>query len=134
MNHRNDLDELLARFVHALNALDLDAFLSLWGPAPSAILPSPARVRRCDGTEEVRNAFAALFDAMRAASPADAPPYLSLVPLDVEVQELSGAVAVVTFHLELATGVGRRTLVLAQDDGRGWSVRHLHASNVAATS
>ena len=132
---RDEIDALLERFVGALNALDLESFLALWADGASAILPSPDLPRRCRGRGEVRDGFAAVFDAMRASSPAAGPPYLDLVPLDVDVQELGDDVVVVTFHLELGATFGRRTLVLARDgsgaDG-AWSVRHLHASNVAA--
>ena len=127
---RADIEEALGPFFAALNALDLDAFLATWGASPTAILPAPHLPRRYTGREEVRAGFAALFEAMRASSTADGPPYLDLVPVDLDVQELSDAVALVTFHLDLGAAFGRRTLVLSRDDGGSWRVRHLHGSNL----
>ena len=130
---RAAIDDVLRRFVDALNDLDLDRFLSLWGPDPSAILPAPQLARRVTGADEVRAGFAALLESMRATSTTDRPPYLALEPLDVDVQAIGEDVAVVTFHLELPAAFGRRTVIVARDERGGWSVRHLHASNVVTS-
>ena len=131
---RADIEQVLGPFFEALNALDLDAFLASWGSSPTAILPAAHLPQRYTGTEEVRAGFGALFEGMRAASTADRPPYLDLVPLDLDVQVLGADAAVVTFHLDLGEAFGRRTVVLARDEGGVWSVRHLHASNLPRSS
>lgn len=59
------------------------------------------------------------------------PPYMSLVPEDLELQ-VYGDVALVTFHLVNDQRLGRRTIILKSIDD-DWKIVHLHASNVSGT-
>ncbi len=56
------------------------------------------------------------------------PPYLSLIPSDLVIQ-VSGGIAVCSFHLVREHYLARRTIVLALRSG-AWKITHLHASTV----
>ena len=117
-------------FLVAFENLDLDRFMACWSSDPSVIHPFPESGRRLDGWVQVNDVWRAIFDHLRTTT--DGPPYLHLQPLDLDVRELGDGVAIVSFHLDLGSALGRRTLVLSEEAG-SWKVLHLHASNVAVT-
>ena len=59
------------------------------------------------------------------------PPFMKLEPKDLKITMLNDA-AIVTFHLENAKSLSRRTIVLAKNDSK-WQIVHIHASNVVSS-
>ena len=58
------------------------------------------------------------------------PPYQKLEPADLLIQ-ITGDMALCTFHLESPGRLGRRTIVLVRRNG-AWKILHIHASNIEA--
>jgi ketosteroid isomerase-like protein len=56
------------------------------------------------------------------------PPYQRLIPRNLAC-ETYGEIALCTFELDGADGLGRRTIVLRRQ-AEGWKITHIHASNV----
>jgi hypothetical protein len=117
----------LDEFIDAFNNLDLHRFMRLWAPDPTAIHPFPEMPKRLDGLNDVSAAWSSVFEFMRQSLPG--PPYLQLVPVDLDVRRVAPGAILVTFHLDLPTGLGRRTLLFVEEDAT-WKLVHLHASNV----
>jgi ketosteroid isomerase-like protein len=91
-------------------------------------IPEAPSVDRLDGRQQVEAGFRAVFEATRRQ--ASGPPYLHIVPRNVQIQML-GAAAIVTFEFDRGSeSVGRRTFVFAREAG-GWKIIHIHASNAA---
>ncbi len=63
----------------------------------------------------------------RSRQTGGSPPYRDLTPRDLLIQ-VEGPVALCTFHLETATSLARRTIVLVERGGV-WKILHIHASN-----
>jgi ketosteroid isomerase-like protein len=118
------------RFLTAFENLDLDAFIACFDDDATVFFPTPEPPQRFDGKAAVRAHFSQVFAAIRQGSQATAPPYHRLAPEDLTVQPLGRDAALVSFHLRNAERIARRTLVLSRGSG-GWTIRHLHASNVA---
>lgn len=126
--------ETVKTFVAALENADLDAIVGTFSENATMFMPVPLVPKRLTGRQEIRDAFAPLLDNIRAAK--TAPPYMTLTPQDLAVQEF-GTIAIVTFHLgspasdkpDAMTSFSRRTFVLQQFNGK-WLIVHMHASNM----
>src|SRR5438445_11018706 len=94
----------LREFLDAFECLDLDRFLACWGKGATVIHPIPEMPRRLDGWDEVRDAWRAVFDYMRATR--SGPRYLDLQPLDLDVRMVGVGAAVASFHLGLVQSLG----------------------------
>ena len=112
-----------AAFIGAFNALDRARFDPLFADDATLFFPGgPFEVRRVEGKTAVLGWFGKFFDVARTRSGK-----LNIQPADLKVQDY-GSVAVVTFHLNGADNVGRRTLILRKDKN-AWKIVHLHASS-----
>jgi ketosteroid isomerase-like protein len=120
------VEATVARFVAALNNLDLRDLDRLLEDHATAFLPSPQLRARIEGREAIVAALAPIFDAERKRVPG--PPYSHLQVQGLLVQR-SGATAIATFDVGTPDVSSRRTLVLVQR-GSAWKVVHFHASNV----
>ena len=94
--------------------------------------PMTESPQRFDGREAIRAHYVKVFENIRRASPAKAPPYQQLVPEDIVWHVAGPDAAIVTFHIRGAERLARRTVVFARRDG-AWLVAHLHASNLPAS-
>jgi len=132
---RPDPSTALTSFVSAMINADADALAAIFAEDATVFMPFDSAPRRIEGREEIRKAFAPLFEQVRKS--ASAPPYMKLEPRDVMTQRIGEDVAILTFHLGDAaatapTMFSRRTLVVRFENGR-WVVEHLHASNLRLT-
>lgn len=118
----------LDQFIAAFNNLNWESFRNCFADDATVIHPA-LYPRRLDGRAAYEPAWKRVFEKTRMDSGRNQPPYMNLQPLDTKVQ-MTGTIAVVTFHLKRsAASLGRRTVVLRRDAG-GWKIIHLHASNV----
>ena len=121
------VEQFLAEFVDAFDGLHWDRFRSSFSERATVYFPFPDRPLIANGKAELEAGFKGFFDRLRAT--VDGPPYLNLNPFDLRVEDLGGAV-LVTFHLDFPDSLGRRTVVLSDEDG-SWKIVHLHASNTS---
>jgi SnoaL-like domain len=125
------IDEALLVFLTAFDNLDWQAFRSCFSPTATIFHPAAPNIRRIDSPDSFVNAWLGVFERIKKSSGRTSPPYMSLNPVDLRVDNLCEDVALVTFHLIDGSTVSRRTLVFKRDSG-GWRVVHLHASNITA--
>jgi ketosteroid isomerase-like protein len=129
---RRDVSQALDRFIAAFNDLDWDRFHVAFAENVTVFnpdIPEAPSVDRLDGRAQVEAGFRAVFEASRKGT--SGPPYLHIVPRNVDVQALGDA-AIATFEFDREGGsVGRRTIVFHHERG-GWKIVHIHASNAAA--
>jgi|KBSMisStandDraft_5_1062788.scaffolds.fasta_scaffold938424_2 ketosteroid isomerase-like protein len=119
--------EFAHRFLTAFENLDMDRFIECFAADATVFFPLPEPPSRFDGKQAIREHFQGVFDAIRGGAKSG-PPYHTLNAEDLRTQPLGADAAVVTFHLRNAQRTARRTLVLHRKGG--WSIAHLHASNV----
>jgi ketosteroid isomerase-like protein len=118
VDDRGTVEQALATFV--------DAFTSLDRARMEACFTDDATVFHRFGASRRHGFWDEEFETWRATRPG--PPYLSIDPKDLQIQELGNEVAIVSFHLDNRPGeLGRRTLVFAKTPD-GWKIAHLHAS------
>lgn len=128
-NAADEVRQTLTKFLTAFDNLDWEAFRNVFADDATVYFPSQ-RATRATGRAEVEATFRQVFERIRATK--NAPPYLSLEPVDLDVQ-FFGDAAVATFHLyDLPDATGRRTVVLEKRAGE-WKIVHLHASNIQQT-
>ncbi|MGB2790880.1 MAG: nuclear transport factor 2 family protein, partial [Dokdonella sp.] len=82
--------------------------------------------KRITGKAEVERVFLAFFEEVRANRPG--PPYLNLLPQDLQVQTF-GDTALVTFMLTKERRISRRSLLFVKEASE-WKLVHMHASNL----
>jgi len=114
----------LEEFLTAFDSLDWERFRRCFASDATVFFPWDLHPHRVDGKMEVEAEFKNFFD--EACTRAKGPPYLNLIPRDVTIQ-IWQDVALVTFHLDRPSTIGRRTIVL-QRQAQQWRVLHLHAS------
>jgi ketosteroid isomerase-like protein len=115
-------------FVDAFNNLDWDRFEASWAQDATVFFPMDGQPKRVEGRGAIIAIFRSLFESLPER--AEGPPYLSIQPLNTNVQML-GDSAVVSFHLGESGPWNRRTIVFARHEDR-WLIAHLHASRLAA--
>ena len=131
---RDEAEGALRAFLKAFENCDLAAMEAAFAPdavsfdrivasAKGGPAPAADAVRRQAGMPRGMRAAALALPKTQAG-----PPYQSLVPADLLVQ-VSGTMAVCTFHLEAPNSLGRRTIVLVKRSGV-WKILHIHASTV----
>jgi ketosteroid isomerase-like protein len=126
-NRGNSVEAAFANFLDSFNRLEWERFratlateVTLFNPD----IPDATSLHRLDGRDLVEANFRSVFEAARRAGSGP-----HIIPAHVSIQSLGNA-AVVTFEFERQAGsFGRRTLVFAQQ-GAGWKIIHIHASNV----
>jgi trans-2,3-dihydro-3-hydroxyanthranilate isomerase len=121
----DSLTAFLDSFVRSFNDLEWEAFRAHFADDATVFFPGGYRASRADGRDEVESGFRDVFARWRSES--SGPPYLDIRPQELRVQQHED-VAVVTFHLQDAEGLNRRTLVLRNEES-GWRIVHLHASS-----
>lgn len=122
-----DVRKAVDAFIEAFNNLEWERFRLGFTDDATVSFPFPQVPRRADGRAEVESVFKRFFDEARKRKAS--PPYLNIEPKDVKIQRLKDA-AIVTFHLEGADAVGRRTVVFQKQEDK-WLIAHLSASSVA---
>ena len=119
-------------FIRAIDRLDPDGVSASFTNDATAFYPFSFTPERLDGRDAIVDAQRRGFDWARtqlAAAGQDEPYSLGLTPSDFVVRLLGPDAAVVTWHSNRPTHVGRRTSVLQRIDGTWKTVSH-HASNV----
>lgn len=124
-----DVRKAVDAFVKAFNDLDWDKFRLSFTDDATVFFPFPQVPRRANGRAEVEAVFKSFFDEVRKRK--SSPPYLNIDPKDLKIQRLKDA-AIVTFHLEGADTIGRRTLVFQKQRGK-WLIAHMNASSIQKT-
>lgn len=120
-----EVEAAVGRFLDALNNLDWPRFKATFADDVTLFhAASGLSARRVDNASQAESIWQEMFEDIRKRS--TGPPYLHLEPKDTLVQ-MWGDTAVVTFHLDYAKAVGRRTLVMRRI-GKEWKVVHMHAS------
>ncbi|GAB2812128.1 hypothetical protein GCM10027043_09550 [Ferruginibacter profundus] len=117
-------------FVHVFNYLEWEKFMTFFDDAATAFFPPSTKTpARADNKAAIGIIFKKVFE--NAKGQKTAPPYLDIVPEDLKIQ-LTGNIAIVTFHLKDPDMLGRRTIVLQKKNDQ-WLIIHLHASGIATS-
>jgi ketosteroid isomerase-like protein len=125
------LEQRLAGFVSAFDDLDWARFQTFFAEDATVFHPAAPNVKRTEGRAGFEQAWLGVFERIRKNSGKTSAPYMDLKPKDVRIQYLADDVALVTFHLEDGTVLGRRTMVWKRE-GQVWRIVHVHASNLEA--
>ena len=112
-------------FLEVFRRLEIEPFMAYFCEDASVFYPFQKWPKKVHGRDDIGIHFKEVFDSHRKGA---GPSYLEITPINVEVVPL-GANALVTFHLDRNTGIGRRTLLLVGRD-EGFRILHLHASNI----
>ncbi|MHC4065800.1 MAG: nuclear transport factor 2 family protein, partial [Planctomycetota bacterium] len=125
--------EVVAReLTRAIDYFDLEAFVVSFSEDVTMFYPIAALSERVDGREALSGIQERVFEdlgaRLREAGKAE-PPYFGLEPQDLKVQTLGNDSAVVTWHVDRGTHLGRRTAVVKRLDG-SWRIVSYHASNI----
>jgi ketosteroid isomerase-like protein len=119
-------EQAVALFLEAFRAMDPARFDPFFAPDATVFFPDGRfPTNRLLPRAEALATFHGLFDSLKAQGQTR----LQIDPVDQHIDRY-GDVAVVTFLLEGAGTMGRRTLVLRLQDG-SWRIVHLHASKAA---
>ncbi|MGG9962481.1 YybH family protein [Ferruginibacter sp. SUN106] len=117
----------MSEFVHVFNYLEWEKFMTFFDDDATAFFPPSAKTpARADNKTAIGIIFKKVFE--NAKGQKITPPYLDIVPEDLKLQ-LTGNIAIVTFHLKDPDMFGRRTIVLQKKNNR-WLIIHLHASGI----
>lgn len=122
-------EEALMAFLRAFEDCDLPRMEAAFARDATCFDRAPrepgdlARYRRKTGMPDGMRQL-----AMNLPKSAAGPPYQRLDPRNLAC-ETYGEIALCTFELDGADGLGRRTIVLRRQEG-GWKIIHIHASNV----
>ncbi len=121
------ITDTVQTFLAAFAALDWEQFRRCFADDATVFFPLTDHPQRGEGREQIERLFRDVFERARASSP-NGPPYLTLQPHELSIRSL-GDSALVTFHLHDPGVLCRRTLIL-QHLAEGWTIVHLHASNL----
>lgn len=120
---------LVARFIAAFNARDLDAFRHTFADDISFFVDRPFPPKRLDGRAAAEAVFSPGFAPYGPHASGPKPPLPPpIVPSHLRVQAL-GDVAIVTFELVRPTELARRTLIVRRESDGEWRIAHMHASS-----
>jgi ketosteroid isomerase-like protein len=114
-----------AAFINAFNNLEWEDFRNSFADDATVFFPSNIAYR-ADGRAEIEAGFEIFFDEGRKGR--SGPPYLNIKPKDIKIQVFR-EVAVMTFHLERQSALGRRTIIWRKQKGK-WLIVHMHASGI----
>ena len=122
-----EVRETLARFIQAFDNLDWNSFRAFFADDATVFYPR-AFPERANGRAEFEKTFRLVFEQIRAGRSTG--PYMDIQPKDLRIQ-LFDHVAIATLHLDDRTGyINRRTIILNRTE-HGWTIVHLHASEVS---
>jgi uncharacterized protein (TIGR02246 family) len=127
-------EKTVRTFLAALSNADLDGIVATFAEDATVFLPISSAPKRVTGRKQIREAFAPLIENIRSSG--RAPPYMTLNPQEMSVQNL-GTTAIITFHLskvpseasQQPVSFSRRTFVLQFRDNH-WLIVHMHGSNL----
>jgi len=125
--------EAVLAFVRALDYFELEGFVDSFSKEATLFFPMPWAPERVDGRAAIHEAQKREFARARerlAKAGKTSPPFLDLVALDMRVQVLGDEVAVVTWHVDRGTHLGRRTAVVQEQPDGTWRIVSFHASNM----
>jgi hypothetical protein len=128
----DDVRQLMASFVTALQNLDWEAFRHCWVDNP--VLYGPADSKRIDDSATFDAMWQMQFQQLRqsvAARGITSAPYVKVEPQGMRIDFPSPTVAVITFHLSDNNRLRRRMLVAAKTE-MGWKITHLNNSDVVS--
>lgn len=126
----SEVRDVLAKFVHAFDNLDWEAFRLAFDDDATVFYPR-SFPERASGRAAFEKTFKVVFQQIRSGK--TAAPYMDIQPKDMNLQ-MFGDCAIATFHLDDRFGfLNRRTIVLTKTKA-GWKIVHLHASEVSTTS
>jgi ketosteroid isomerase-like protein len=119
-------EQAVALFLEAFRAMDPARFDPFFAPDATVFFPDGRfPTNRLLPRAEALATFHGLFDSLKAQGQTR----LEIDPVDQHIDRY-GNVAVVTFLLKSGETMGRRSVVLRQDEG-AWRIVHLHASRSA---
>jgi ketosteroid isomerase-like protein len=112
-------------FIDAFRAMDEARFDRFFAPDVTMFFPDgPFPKERVEGRVAVLAAFHSFFKRVKERGRTT----LNIAPLDLRVDGYAD-VAVVTFRLDNAESVGRRSVILRKVAGE-WRIAHFHASTI----
>lgn len=126
---RDSLQVVIAtkKFVDVFANLKWDEFISFFSDDATCFFPAyRMQPQRAASKEELAKTFKLLFENARKQK--TEPPYLTIEPKEIKIQ-MTGEVAIVTFHLNSASNFGRRTIVFKKQN-ENWLIIHMHASTL----
>lgn len=128
-------EQVVRELTRAIDLFDLPAFVGSFHDDVTMIYPIDGIPRRVDGLDALaatqERVFATLGERFRADGVLEGP-YFDLRPENVVVQTVGDGAAVVTWHVDRGSHLGRRTAVVEERDGE-WKIVSYHASNVPTT-
>lgn len=127
-----DPEAVVRGLTRAIDHFDLEGFMAAFAPEVTMFYPIDALGHRVDGADALRTTQERVFGGLAARFAEQGRsegPYFGLVPLELRTQMLGEDAAVVTWHVDRGTHLGRRTAVLARRQG-AWRIVSYHASNV----
>jgi ketosteroid isomerase-like protein len=131
-NQEDEVREAVVAFIMAIDRLDLDGVAASFSDDATAFYPFSFTPARLDGRNSIVGAQSTGFDWARGqlvAAGQQEPYSLGLNPTEMVVRMIGENAAVVTWHSNRSTHVGRRTSVMQRVDGEWLTVSH-HASNM----
>lgn len=112
-------------FIGAFNTRDRASFTEAFAEDATVFFDLDDPAGRVEGRAPILDVFRPLFSGAGAAQS------IQLRPAAVRRQDFADTV-LVTFQLESALGVGRRSILFRCDPDETWRIVHLHASSVDA--
>ncbi len=126
---KDSLEESAMKFAlrmpAAIDSADYGRFIALF--REDAVMFAPFRVEPGAGRSGIADMMRPIFSRLEQAP---SRPVFSFRPRNVRVSLLGVEGAVVSWEMDVASGVARRTVVLARH-GSSWLIVHVHADNAA---
>lgn len=121
----------LTQFLAAYENLDWEPFAESFAQDAMVFFSAPESPRGVQGKAAALTRFRLVFDGIRRTSGRTSPPFQRLRPTNLAVTRLGEDAVLVTFEVETAERLTRRTIVFARarGDATRWRIRHMHASN-----
>ena len=110
-------------FITAFNNFKWEDFRNFFAPDATMFHPQPPNSRRLIGRKEIEEIWVKVFPEFLDTGNKEV---MSISPKEIHVQ-LYNETAILTFHLQGNTTLGRRSVVWNKQKGV-WKIVHLHAS------
>jgi len=130
---RHPAEEVVLGLVRAIDYFDLDAFVSSFSEEATVFYPITGMAERVEGQAALATRQKMVFESLRKQfkeAGKTAPPFFNLVATDMRVQVLGEGLAVVTYHVDRGTHLGRRTAVVQEQPDGMWRIVSFHSSNM----
>lgn len=125
-------EALVRGLVHAIDAFDLDRFVGSFSEDATVFYPIAGMAERVGGREALAERQGQVFAHLRkqfAEAGHTTPPFFGLEITNLHTQVLAPAIAIVTYHVDRGTHLGRRTAVVQEIEGT-WQIVSFHSSNM----